>query len=297
MNKTPRHLYPFQSHWTTVNGHRCHYVDEGRGPATLLLPGNPTWSFYYRGLITALSADQRVVAPDHIGCGLSDKPAPSRYPFRLENRVADLESLVEQVVPDGPLTLVVHDWGGMIGMAFALRHLERMRRLVITNTSGFLPPAGKPIPLRLRLIRNFPGFAEGAVLGLNLFARSAVVMAARRRLSPAVRQGLLAPYNRPRHRMATLRFVQDIPLSERDPSYALVRWVDDNLHRLSHLPILICWGMHDFVFDADYLEEWRRRFPAAEVHRFDKAGHYLLEDEPRAVPAVIRRFLATHPIA
>jgi haloalkane dehalogenase len=297
VNPSLRQHYPFRSHWATVNGHRCHYIDEGRGPAVLLLHGNPTWSFYYRRLITALSPDNRIVAPDHIGCGLSEKPPPSRYPYRLENRVADLEDLVAQVMPDGPLTLVVHDWGGMIGLAFALRHLERIRRLVVTNTSGFLPPAGKPIPLRLRLIRDLPAFAAAAVLGLNLFARGALLMAARRPLAPAVRQGLVAPYDRPRHRIATLRFVQDIPLAEGDPSYALVRWVDDHLHRLRHLPMLICWGKHDFVFDEDYLIEWRRRFPAAEVHCFDNAGHYLLEDEPQAVTAVMRRFLTRHPIA
>jgi haloalkane dehalogenase len=291
-----RRLYPFASHWATVNGHRCHYVDEGRGDPVLLLHGNPTWSFYYRRLITGLAPAYRVIAPDHIGCGLSEKPPPSAYAYRLENRVADLEKLVQQVVPEGPLTLVVHDWGGMIGMAFALRHLDRIRRIVVTNTSGFRPPAGKPIPLRLRLIRDFPGLATAAVLGLNIFARGASIMAARRPLAPAVRQGLLAPYDRPKHRMATLRFVQDIPLAQGDPSYALVRWVDHNLRRLRHCPMLICWGKHDFVFDSDYLAEWRRRFPAAEVHLFEQAGHYLLEDEPRAVAEVVRRFLDQHPI-
>jgi haloalkane dehalogenase len=288
-------LYPFRSHWMTVNGHRCHYIDEGHGPAVLLLHGNPTWSFYYRNLISALAPDFRVIAPDHIGCGLSDKPDRHRYAYRLENRVADLESLIRRVVPDGPLTLVVHDWGGMIGMAFALRHLGRIQRLVVTNTSGFLPPAGKPVPLRLRLIRDFPVFAAAAVLGLNIFARGALVMAARHRLAPGVRRGLLAPYDRPGHRIATLRFVQDIPLVEQDPSYPLVKWVDDHLHRLRHRPLLICWGQHDFVFDLDYLAEWRRRFPEAEVHLFENAGHYLLEDEPRAVIEVMRRFFENHP--
>jgi haloalkane dehalogenase len=184
----------------------------------------------------------------------------------------------------------------MIGLAFALRHRDRIRRIVITNTSGFRPPAGKPIPIRLRLLRNFKGFAEPAVLGLNLFARAAVVMAPRRRLTGAVRQGLLAPYDRPKHRIATLRFVQDIPLSEGDPSYPIVKTVDDNLHRLGHLPMLICWGKHDFVFDLDYYAEWRRRFPGAEAHLFEDAGHYLLEDEPRAVTETIRHFLKRHTV-
>ncbi len=289
-----RQLYPFRSRWLSVNGHRCHYVDEGRGEPVLMLHGNPTWSFYFRHLIAALSTDYRVIAPDHIGCGLSDKPSRQAYSYRLADRVADVETLVRKMAIDAPITLVVHDWGGMIGLAFALRNLDRIRRVVITNTSGFLPPAGKPIPIRLRLIRNFNGFAEPAVLGLNLFARAAVVMAPRRRLPREVRQGLLAPYDRPRHRIATLRFVQDIPLAESDPSYPLAKYVDDNLQRLRHLPMLICWGKHDFVFDLDYYAEWRRRFPDAEAHLFDRAGHYLLEDEPRAVTETIRHFLQRH---
>ena len=296
MKQAYRHLYPFRSHFMPIKGHRYHYVDEGHGAPVLMLHGNPTWSFYYRHLMTALAPAYRVIAPDHIGCGLSDKPGIDAYAYRLEDRVTDLETFIDQVVPDTPLTLVVHDWGGMIGMAFALRHLSQIRRVVITNTSGFLPPAGKPIPLRLRLIRNFKPFAEPAVLGLNLFARAALVMAARRRLPRDVRQGLVAPYDRPKNRIATLRFVQDIPLEPNDPSYALAKFVDDNLHRLRHLPMLICWGKHDFVFDLDYFREWQRRFPDAEAHLFDNAGHYLLEDEPQAVTRTIQGFFDRHPI-
>lgn len=291
-----RHLYPFQSHFLPINGHRYHYIDEGEGDPVLLVHGNPTWSFYFRRLITALAPHHRVIAPDHIGCGLSSKPRADAYGFRLEDRVADLEHLVATLVPDTPLTLVVHDWGGMIGMVFALQHLPNIRRIVVTNTSGFLPPAGKPIPLRLRLIRNFRRFAEPAVLGLNLFARAALVMCPHHRLASDVRRALVAPYNRPRNRLATLRFVQDIPLSKKDPSYDLVRYVDDNLHRLRHLPLLICWGRHDFVFDLDYFKEWQRRFPEAEAHLFENAGHYLLEDEPDAVCRKIRDFLHRNPI-
>lgn len=296
MKQAYRHLYPFRSHFMPIKGHRYHYVDEGHGAPILMLHGNPTWSFYYRHLMTALAPAYRVIAPDHIGCGLSDKPGIDAYAYRLEDRVTDLETFIDQLIPDAPLTLVVHDWGGMIGMAFALRHLSQIRRVVITNTSGFLPPAGKPIPLRLRLIRNFKPFAEPAVLGLNLFARAALVMAARRRLPRDVRQGLVAPYDRPKNRIATLRFVQDIPLEPNDPSYALAKFVDDNLHRLRHLPMLICWGKHDFVFDLDYFHEWQRRFPDAEAHLFENAGHYLLEDEPQAVTRTIQDFFDRHPI-
>jgi haloalkane dehalogenase len=184
----------------------------------------------------------------------------------------------------------------MIGLAYAIRHRHDIRRLVVTNTSGFHPPMGKAVPGRLRLIRNLPWFGIPAVLGLNLFARSALFMAPRKRLSPQVRAGLIAPYSRPAYRLATLRFVQDIPLRPGDPGFDQVREVDRQLDRMSTLPTLICWGRHDFVFDDDYLAEWRRRFPEARCRVFENAGHYLLEDEPEAVCGEILAFLNHHPI-
>lgn len=286
-----RPLYPFRSHFLDRGGLGYHYLDEGRGDALLMVHGNPTWSFYFRRLVAAFSRRFRCVAPDHIGCGLSAKPGADRYRFRLRDRVDDLAHLCDHLGLERRVTLIVHDWGGMIALAWALENPGRVGRLVVLNTSGFLPPQGKPIPWRLRLVRDLPALAEPAVLGLNLFARGAAWMAPARPLAPAVRRGLLAPYDRPRHRLATLRFVQDIPLAPGDPSYDLVQSVDDNLHRLRHIPVLLVWGARDFVFDLDYLAEWRRRFPGAENHLLPGAGHYLLEDEPRTVGRLIADFL------
>lgn len=289
-----RHLYPFASRFLDIDGLRCHYLDEGWGRPVVMLHGNPTWSFYFRGMVQALSPGYRVIVPDHMGCGLSDAPSPRRYGYRLQNRVDDLERLLDHLALDAPLTLMVHDWGGMIGLCYALRHPERIERLVITNTAGFFPPGKKGLPVRLRLIRNLAPLAVPAVLGLNLFSRAALFMAPRKRLSRAVRAGLAAPYNTPARRMATLKFVQDIPLAPGDPSYSLVRHVDDHLAMLSDLPMLILWGLRDFVFDADYLGEWRRRFPRAAVHAFPEGGHYLLEDESEAVASIVKEFLKNH---
>ncbi|MDD2605858.1 MAG: alpha/beta fold hydrolase [Desulfobacterales bacterium] len=289
-----RSLYPFRSRFLDRKGLAYHYLDEGRGEPLLMVHGNPTWSFYFRRLVTAFSHRYRCVVPDHIGCGLSAKPNSDRYRFRLRDRVDDLAHLCDHLGLKRRVTLIVHDWGGMIGLAWALENPERIGRLVILNTSGFLPPEGKPIPWRLRMVRDLPALAEPAVLGLNLFARGAARMAPARPLPPAVRRGLLAPYDRPRHRLATLRFVQDIPLAPKDPSYAMVKHVDDHLHRLRHIPMTILWGARDFVFDLDYLAEWQRRFPHAEVHVLPRAGHYLLEDEPKTVRRRIADFLDRH---
>ena len=261
-----------------------------------MVHGNPTWSFFYRELISALSTNCRTIAPDHIGCGLSSKPSQARYGYQLADRVDDLSHFIDQLALDDKITLIVHDWGGMIGMAWAVDHIERIGRIIVLNTASFLPIPGKPLPWQLRLIRKSAPLAAGMVLGLNLFAVGAVFMAPRQRLSRDVRAGYLAPYDRPCHRIATLEFVKDIPETEKDPSYAIVARTDARLHKLSHLPMLICWGNHDFVFDTDYLAQWRRRFSHAQVHPFDCAGHYLLEDAADQIIPLVQSFLKNHPI-
>jgi haloalkane dehalogenase len=289
-------LYPFHSRAMRLNGFQLHYIDEGSGEVIVMLHGNPTWSFYYRRLARSLSETCRVIVPDHIGCGLSDKPPAHRYGYRLQNRIDDLESLLDRLGANDRLSLVLHDWGGMIGMAYALRHPRRIARLVITNTAAFLPPGGKNLPWRLRLIRNFSPLGALLVQGLNAFALGAAYMASHKGLGPQVRKGLLSPYDSWSHRIATLKFVEDIPLAPGDPSYEIVHRADQELKRLSHLPMLLCWGLRDFVFDRDYLAEWQRRFPRAEVHAFEDAGHYLLEDVPEKVIPIIHRFIEKHPL-
>jgi cis-3-alkyl-4-acyloxetan-2-one decarboxylase len=289
-------LYPFKSNFLTLDGLRYHYLDEGRGAPMLMVHGNPTWSFYFRSLVKAFSDEYRVIVPDHMGCGLSSKPTADEYGFRLRDRVSDLSALMDHLNLRTPLTLVVHDWGGMIGLAWALDHLEDVGRIVIMNTAGFFPPAAKTIPQRLRLIRSGRGLLHHLVLRLNLFARAALYMAPHRPLATDVKAGLIAPYDSPLSRLATLKFVLDIPLSAKDPSGAIVARVDRNLGRICSRPTLIMWGAHDFVFDRDYYREWRRRLPSAEAHWFDDAGHYLLEDVPERIIPLIRRFLHNHPV-
>ena len=289
------HLYPFRSHYLDRQGLAYHYLDEGRGEPLVMVHGNPTWSFYFRRLVSAFRHSHRVIVPDHMGCGLSAKPSPRQYGFRLQDRVDDLTALLDSLTLDRPVTLILHDWGGMIGLAWAVAHPDQVRRVVITNTAGFFPPGGKPIPLRLKLIRAANPLMERLVLRLNLFAGAAIHMAPRRRLAPEVKAGLLAPYDRPRHRWATLKFVQDIPLSPDDPSGAIVAQVDRHLESLGRRPVLLLWGAHDFVFDLDYFNAWRRRLPGAEAYLFEEAGHYLFEDAADQCIARIKDFLRKHP--
>lgn len=284
-------LYPFKSNFADINHHTLHYLDEGAGNPVLMIHGNPTWSFYFRHLVKDLSTRFRCIVPDHIGCGFSDKPGTDRYDYTLENRVRDLDAFINHLNISEKLTLVVHDWGGMIGLAWAIDHLERIDRLVITNTSGFFLPDDKSFPLRLWIIKYLAPFAVPAVLGLNLFSRGAIYMGSVNPLSKEVKKGLTAPYNSWKNRIATLKFVQDIPIGPEDKSYDLVRRVDSNLSGLSSVPMMFLWGARDFVFDRSFLNEFRRRFPRVETHVFENAGHYLFEDKPRETSDLIYRFL------
>lgn len=286
-----QHLYPFAHHYAEIGGHRYHYLDEGKGPPVVMVHGNPTWSFYFRELVIALRENFRCIVPDHIGCGLSDKPDDTRYSYTLENRVNDLDALLSHLQIDEPIIFIVHDWGGMIGMACALRRIAQVRKLVILNTGAFLLPPGKKLPRRLKLLRKPNALATFAVQGLNAFAGGATWMATTRGLPNDVRAGLLAPYDTWANRRATLRFVQDIPLRPGHRSFALAKWVDDNLHRVAKLPALICWGGRDFVFDHHFLAEWKKRLPRADVHLFPDAGHYVLEDAREEVVALVKDFL------
>jgi haloalkane dehalogenase len=286
-------LYPFESHTLEVRGgHNLHYLDEGKGEPIVFVHGNPTWSFFWRDLVKELRGSYRCIALDHIGCGLSDKPLDADYEYTLERRIEDLTALLEKLVPKEKVTLVLHDWGGMIGLGWATRHVERVARLVLMNTSGFRLPATKPLPFTLKLIRGVPGFGPLSVRGMNAFAAMATKMAAMRPMQPRVAAAFTAPYDSWRNRIATLRFVQDIPMRPGDRSWDAVMGVESRLEALAHLPILIGWGEKDFVFDDHFLREWRRRFPAAEVHAYPDAGHYVLEDAGERLIPVVRDFLA-----
>jgi cis-3-alkyl-4-acyloxetan-2-one decarboxylase len=276
-------------------GLKLHYLDEGSGEPVVMLHGNPTWSFYFRHLVDALRGSHRVIVPDHIGCGLSDKPDDSRYTYTLASRVDDLELLLDHLGLYRELTLVMHDWGGLIGMAYAARHPERIARLVVSNTAAFHKPSAKSMPRALAICRNL---SVGAFLvrGLNLFCNGTAWIGCKQQpMTRELRQAYIAPYDSWGHRIAILRFVQDIPLSPADRGYELVSWVQDRLGALRAVPMLLLWGMKDFVFDHHFLEEWTRRFPEARVHRFPQAGHYVFEDEADAINGLVTSFLATQP--
>jgi haloalkane dehalogenase len=292
MREIPEHLYPFESHWLELDGLRLHYLDEGEGEPVVAVHGNPTWSFYYRNLVQELREGYRVIVPDHIGCGFSDKPGDETYDYTLGRRIDDFGRLMEDRDLDG-INLVVHDWGGMIALAWAVHHPDRIRRLVILNTAAFGLPKGQSFPWQLWLVRE-TALGPFMVRGLNAFARGAThVACTRTRVSKELRDAYCAPYDSWADRIAILRFVQDIPLHPGDRGYDIVSDTAERLEIFRNHPVLVCWGAKDFVFDDHFLAEWRRILPDADIHRFADCGHYILEDASEEIIPLIRRFLSS----
>ena len=313
--------YPFVPRRLEVRpGIALSYLDEGPrdGEVVVMLHGNPSWSFHWRHLVLGLRDRYRCIVPDHVGMGLSDKPGDAAdalpraahgraggaggrmpaatYDYTLQSRVDDLATLLDALGITGPVTLAVHDWGGMVGFGWALSHMPQVKRLVILNTAAFPLPAAKPMPWQLSLGRDsrLGGFL---IRRFNLFARGAAWLGTQRRLPAAVRRAYIAPYQGWRDAIATLRFMQDIPLREGDPAWPLVAAAGRRLPEFADRPAFIGWGLRDFVFDRHFLDGFRRALPQAQVHAFEDAGHYVLEDQHERLVPAIRAFLDTHPLA
>ncbi|WP_456387274.1 alpha/beta fold hydrolase [Desulfolithobacter sp.] len=277
--------YPFRpKRYQLGDGAVMSYVDEGLGDVVVMVHGNPSWSYLYRDLVSALAPGYRCIAPDHIGCGLSDKPQD--YPYRLSRHIENLEALLDHL-DVRRCVLVVHDWGGAIGLGWAGRHADRVRGVVVLNTAAFL---ARRIPLRISLCR-MPLFGAFIVRGLNGFAWPATSMAVCRKMEPDVKKGFLYPYDSWQSRVGIHRFVQDIPLHPRHPSWETLVAVEQGLFRLVDKPMQICWGGRDFCFNRFFYREWRRRFPAARARYFPEAGHYVLEDAGEEIIPLVQYFL------
>jgi pimeloyl-ACP methyl ester carboxylesterase len=279
--------YPFNPKTISIDGHTLSYLDEGEGSPVVMLHGNPTWSFYYRNLVNLLRSSHRVIVPDHMGCGLSDKPQD--YPYLLETHIDNVEKLLAELSID-KFSLVVHDWGGAIGMGLATRNSDRVDSCVVMNTAAF---CSQRIPLRISICR-VPVLGDILVRGFNGFAKGAVRMAVSKTMKPEVAQGYLEPYNSWANRIALLRFVQDIPLSPKDKSWSTLVAIDKSLAQLKNTPMLILWGGKDFCFTRHFYDEWLQRFPDAKSHFFPEAGHYVLEDAFDSLAPLITTFFQNH---
>jgi haloalkane dehalogenase len=268
-------------------GEALHYVDEGQGPPVVFVHGNPAWSFMWRRLIEGLAGHRRL-AVDHLGMGLSSRP---ERPLRLAERVEHLGLWLDSLEIKEKIHLAVHDWGGPIGLGWAARHPERVASLVIMNT-GLRRPKGYKLPKRLGLFAAGALFSSLLAVELNLFVQGLIRSGTFRPLTKAAQSGFLAPYALAAHRRAIGGFIRDIPLARRHPSFGARAETDALFGALARLPVLLAWGLGDFVFDRSFLDDFQGRCPQARVLALESAGHWLLEDKPEAVLSALRSHLA-----
>jgi haloalkane dehalogenase len=292
--------WPYTPRWFDTAEGRLHYVAEGppQGAPVVLVHGNPTWGFLYRNFIPPLArAGHRVIVPDHLGFGRSDKPDdPTVYTLRqhIERFATLLDSLDLRRA-----TIVPQDWGGPISLSWAVAHPERVDRLFILNTYAHRPSRNVPIPLPLRMFRA-PALGELLVKGLHLFVRGFLFRAGvahPERLSEQVRKAYLAPHPTWSSRTSILAFPRQIPTGPTDPGAALTAAIENGLERhFRDKPVAIAWGMRDPAFRPWWLDElWLKTFPNAHVLRLDDASHYLQEDAHERIVPELLRFLDANP--
>lgn len=281
--------YPFTpKRFSLKEGYQLSFIEEGtktsEKPPLVMLHGNPTWSYYYRHLISHFSNTHQVIAPDHLGMGLSDKPQDYRY--TLEKRIAHIEELLDSLNLKNT-TLIVHDWGGAIGHGLAVKRPDLVGAIISLNTGAF---TSLRIPFRIAILKA-PILGPWLIRAFNAFAYPATFMAVETKLSKEVKEGFLHPYKNFHDRVAISAFVQDIPLHPKHPSYACLKNIEEKLPSLEKLPKIFIWGEKDFCFSTHFLYRFTHFFPLAKSYIFPDAGHYVLEDKKEEVKVIIQEFL------
>ncbi|MCB9450878.1 MAG: alpha/beta fold hydrolase [Anaerolineaceae bacterium] len=282
-----RDLYPYTVKTFAVPAGRMCYVDEGQGEPVVMVHGNPTWSFVYRKLIDGLSGGYRCIAPDHIGFGQSDKPYD--WSYRPEAHAENLAQLLDSLdLKD--ITLVVQDWGGPIGLSYAVAHPDRVKRLVILNTFMWSVKGQ-------RYYERFSGFMGGAlgafmIRHFNAFVRMVIPMAYgdRAKLTPEILRHYRAPLPTGDSRKGSWIFPREIIGSS---DWLASLWAKHE--NITDKPTLLAWGMKDIAFREDILNRWQEYIPHAQVKRFEDAGHYVQDEAGEALVPLIVDFLQANP--
>jgi haloalkane dehalogenase len=284
-----RTMYPFASKTQPVAAGRLHYVDEGRGDPILLVHGTPTWSFEYRHLIGALSPSHRCVAPDHLGFGLSERPGD--FAYTPEAHAGVLAEFVDRIGLDG-FTLVVHDFGGPIGLPLALAERSRVARIVLLNTWMWPFDDDPQMVRRARIAGGALGKWMYRHLNFSLKVLMPSAYGDRRRLTPDIHRQYLEVFRDKEARVRVLHALARALNGSRD--YYARLWAD--VARLRRFPALVVWGLKDSAFKPTQLARWREALPDAEVVTLSHAGHWPHEEEPAAVVEAVRRLLR-RPVA
>ncbi|MCW5906444.1 MAG: alpha/beta fold hydrolase [Chitinophagales bacterium] len=277
-----RSEYPFRDNYISLNGVQMHYVDEGKGDAIVFVHGTPSWTFDFRNQIKELSKTHRCIAADHIGFGLSDKP--EHYNYSVQQHSNNLAKLIEHLQLDS-FTLVVHDFGGPIGLNYAIQHPDKIQRLVILNTW-------------LWSTRNEPEFKKAEPIlkspllpvlykYFNFSARFMVKQSwgNKKTLTSEIHRHYKEPFSKPSERMGTIAFAKAL-LNEQDFFESLWNKVDV----LSNKPTLILWGELDEFVPVRFAEKFMSKFHHARFQKFN-AGHFLQDESQRDVTSAVKTFL------
>jgi acyl-CoA synthetase (AMP-forming)/AMP-acid ligase II/pimeloyl-ACP methyl ester carboxylesterase len=253
-----------------------HVLDSGPGDEGTLLcvHGNPSWSYLWRRLVAAPPPGWRVIAVDQMDMGFSDRTGTVR---RLAQRIDDLDTVTDALGLTGPVVTVAHDWGGPVSLGWALRHVDQLAGVVLSNT-GVHQPAESSAPSVIRAART-PGVLSVVTRNTRNFIRGGLFFS-KPVPPPQVRKGYYAPYNKADRRLAIEQFVEDIPLEPDHPSAATLDGIADGLGALKDVPVLLLWGPRDPVFSDIYLRDLISRMPHADVHRYEGSSHFVPEDAP-----------------
>lgn len=290
-------MWPHPPRWFDTPDGRLHYIDEGPpdGRPVVLVHGNPTWGFLYREFVGPLTAaGYRVVVPDLLGFGRSDKPADARV-YRVDRHARRLAALLDSLDLRGAVP-VGQDWGGLV-YAWAADRPERVAGLFILNTTVHNPETRFKVPFALHLFRA-PGLGEVTVKGLALFHRLflfRVGLAHPERLTPRIKAAYLAPHRTWASRTGVLAFPREIPVRPDGPWAGFFLDLEARLSAAYRdRPVRFVWAMKDPAFTPEILRgRWLRNLPHAEVVELPDAGHYLQEDAHELIVPQLLDFLAS----
>ena len=295
--------WPYQPQFNTAAGFHMHYVDEGEGEIILALHGEPTWGYLFRHLIDALRSEYRVIVPDHMGFGKSETPQKRQY--LLQDHIDNLEQFVLDLdLRD--ITLVMHDFGGPVGMGLAIRHPDRIKRIISTNGPTPLGQAG----LVEALTNNgasapwfswiFKAYQEGTleqVLGqldynmlstlkLNGFENNDLI-------TETWLEAYRAHFRTPADALGAIGWAKGFA----EGAHQFEPVSPEIVQLISEKPALAIWGMADKTLQAQYfLPLFREAFPNGVIHRLNGVGHYSPEDAPVEIADLIKAFLRDYPI-
>ncbi len=284
-NWLDKNEYPFTSKYFPINGHKLHYIDEGSGEVILFIHGTPSWSFDFRHIIKFLKTQYRCIAVDHMGFGLSDKP--EHYDYSTMNHSGTLQAFVNYLQLT-EINLVMHDFGGPIGFAFANRQPDKVNRLVIMNSWLWSSEHDADF-IRFKKVLKSP-LLPFLYKYLNFSARYLMPASfGDKKLSRHLRRQFSKPFGKPSERNGCLFFAKSL-LNDQDWFESL--WTDSQV--LKSKPALLIWGMQDAFAGAAYLQKFASGFPDARRFELPSCGHFPQEEEPEKVTLYLKQFLEEH---